>query len=63
LITISADATLGKAATMIIENGINCLPVVADGQAVGILTSTDLFLALEQVLQAVCAEQSAVSAR
>jgi acetoin utilization protein AcuB len=60
LITISADATLGQAATMIIENGINCLPVVADGQAIGILTSTDLFLSLEQVLKAVCAEHAAV---
>jgi acetoin utilization protein AcuB len=56
LITISADATLGQAATLIIEHGINCLPVVADGQAIGILTSTDLFLSLEQVLKAVSRE-------
>lgn len=60
LVTISADATLGQAATMIIEHGINCLPVVADGQAVGILTSTDLFLSLEQVLKAVSAEPATV---
>jgi len=56
LITISADATLSRAATLIIENGINCLPVVADGQAVGILTSTDLFLSLEQALMALTRE-------
>ncbi len=60
LVTISADATLAQATTQIIEHGINCLPVVADGQAIGILTSTDLFLSLEQVLKAVCLEPASV---
>ncbi len=60
LVTISADASLADATTSIIEHGINCLPVVADGQAIGILTSTDLILALEQVLKAVAAEHAAV---
>lgn len=62
VITISADATLADATTQIIEHGINCLPVVADGQAIGILTSTDLFLSLEQVLKAVARETAAAGA-
>jgi acetoin utilization protein AcuB len=60
LVTISADATLAEATTSILEQGINCLPVVENGQAVGILTSTDLFLSLEQVLRAVAADHVAV---
>jgi CBS domain-containing protein len=56
LVTISADATLADATTSIIEHGINCLPVVENGQAIGILTSTDLFLSLEQVLKAVAVQ-------
>lgn len=60
VITISADATLGEAATRMIENGINCLPVVADSAAVGIITSTDIFLSLEQVLTALATETAAV---
>jgi acetoin utilization protein AcuB len=60
LITIPANATLADATTRIIEHGINCLPVVENGQAIGILTSTDLFLSLEQVLKAVAAEQASV---
>ena|SRR5688572_23352919 len=59
LVTISADATLADATTSIIEHGINCLPVVENGQAVGILTSTDLFLSLEQMLKAVARETAA----
>ena len=62
LVTIAADATLADATTSIIEHGINCLPVVENGQAVGILTSTDLFLALEQVLKAVAREGVAAGA-
>ena len=58
LITIAADATLRDAATLMVENGINCLPVVGDGQAIGIVTSTDIFLSLEQLLQAVTVEHS-----
>lgn len=60
VITISAEATLGEAATRMVENGINCLPVVADGAAVGIITSTDIFLSLEQVLLALAPEAAAV---
>lgn len=60
LITIAADATLGDAATLMVEHGINCLPVVANDQAIGILTSTDIFLSLEQVLQAVSGTHATV---
>jgi acetoin utilization protein AcuB len=62
LITIAPDAPLGYAATLMVEHGINCLPVVSDGQAIGILTSTDIFLSLEQVLKALADVRSAATA-
>lgn len=52
LVTISPEAPLLDAVGLMLANGISCLPVVSDGVAVGILTGTDLFLALEQFLGA-----------
>lgn len=40
-ITIGPDATLKEAAARMIEYRIGCLPVVSDGQLVGILTEGD----------------------
>jgi acetoin utilization protein AcuB len=48
--TIGPDAPLLEAVQLMLEHGLHCLPVVEQGYARGILTSTDLFLALEQLL-------------
>lgn len=50
LVTARPATSLAEAVALIVDNGINCLPVVDGQKPVGILTSTDLFLALEQIL-------------
>ena len=42
LITIRPTDTIGQARDLVLALGINALPVVEDGQVVGILTSSDL---------------------
>ena len=45
------DAPVNPAVTLMIQRGISCLPVVADERVCGILTTTDLMLALQCNLQ------------
>lgn len=47
---VAPDADLALAARMMVENGIHCLPVTEAGHPIGIVTTTDLLLALEAVL-------------
>ena len=47
-ITISADALVKKAARLMIEKQIGCLPVMEGGNLVGIVTETDI---LKQVAE------------
>jgi CBS domain-containing protein len=42
LVTTSPNATIVEAAREMITNGIGCLPVVQDGELLGIFTETDL---------------------
>jgi CBS domain-containing protein len=42
VITISPDASVKKAARMMIDQKIGCLPVVDGGKLVGLLTETDI---------------------
>ena len=42
VITISPTAELAAAARLMTENRIGCLPVLDDGNLVGILTESDL---------------------
>jgi acetoin utilization protein AcuB len=44
--------TIENAAKTIYENGFNCLPVVADGELVGIITSSDLVRTLVELVGA-----------
>lgn len=50
LITISSDQLLEDAANLMVEHDIGCLPVVDDGELVGILTQNDLFKAFLGIL-------------
>lgn len=50
-LTVSPDAPVNPAVTLMIARSISCLPVVADGRVCGILTTTDLLLALQCNLQ------------
>ncbi len=49
-ITIPEDAPLEEAARVMIENQIGCLPVMRDGELVGIITETDIFKAFVEIL-------------
>jgi CBS domain-containing protein len=42
VITIAPEAPLSEAIELILQRGIGCLPVVAGGRLVGMLTKTDL---------------------
>src|SRR4051812_45236776 len=53
LITVVPTAYLAQAVTLMLDHGVNSLPVVKGQQLVGIVTSTDVFLSLEQLLLSV----------
>lgn len=52
LVTISPVTTLDHATSIMLEQGISCLPVEDEGRVVGIVTNTDLHLVLRQLLRA-----------
>jgi len=51
-ITVPEDAPLEEAARIIVEKRIGCLPVMRDGELVGIITETDIFKAFVETLGA-----------
>jgi acetoin utilization protein AcuB len=61
LITVGPTTRLTEAVSRMVNAGINCLPVVDGSEVVGILTSTDIFLSLEQLLLAVLPTHEGVS--
>jgi CBS domain-containing protein len=59
LLTVEPRALVQPAITLLINKQISCLPVVAEGYPCGVLTSTDLMMALQctmQMLQRVAVE-------
>jgi acetoin utilization protein AcuB len=50
-LTIHPDAPVGEAARLMRDHKIGGLPVVADGQLVGIVTETDLLNFLIEILE------------
>ena len=63
LVTISPEAPLAQAIELLCGFGINCLPVVEGGKVVGILTSTDLYVVLETLLQTLHQSPAATAAQ
>ncbi|NLE45199.1 MAG: CBS domain-containing protein [Chloroflexi bacterium] len=49
-ITVSEDAPIEEAARLMVEKGIGCLPVMRNGELVGIITETDIFKAFVEIL-------------
>ncbi|HVX11628.1 MAG TPA: CBS domain-containing protein [Pirellulales bacterium] len=62
LVTISPEAPLGQAIDLMCGYGINCLPVVSNTNLVGILTTTDLYVALEMLLKTLRQSPTAIAA-
>ncbi len=58
LVTTDQEASLADVTRRMLDFGINCLPVVSGRKLVGILTSTDLLLVLESLLQSALPESS-----
>jgi acetoin utilization protein AcuB len=50
VITISPDISVEEAATLLHDNKIGCLPVVEDGNLVGMLTENDVMEILIEVM-------------
>ena len=51
LVTVSPSMPLERAVVLMSEQGISCLPVLAGGTLVGIVTNTDLHVVLQLLLQ------------
>ena len=49
-ITVLEDAPLEEAARLMVERKIGCLPVVRDGELVGVITETDMFETFVEIL-------------
>ena len=51
-LTVEPDSLVSPAVTLLIKRRISCLPVVKDERVVGVLTTTDLLMALQCALHA-----------
>jgi len=63
LVTLDSNALLSPALTQLLNHRISCLPVVEDGRLQGIVTTTDVVMALQctlQVLQQIAAATRSV---
>jgi CBS domain-containing protein len=49
--TVTPDTLLNPAVTLMIRKRISCLPVVEEGELVGVFTTTDLIMALQCAFQ------------
>jgi CBS domain-containing protein len=47
VVTVSPDTTVDAAIDLMLQKGIGCLPVVENGQLVGVITKTDLLRRLQ----------------
>jgi acetoin utilization protein AcuB len=51
LVAVAPETTITDAVDLMLEHGINSLPVLVDQHPVGIVTSTDLYLLLGELLR------------
>ena len=58
LVTVRPETPLEQAVTLMVEEGISCLPVLNEAELVGILTNTDLHVVLQVFLQSALAVSS-----
>jgi acetoin utilization protein AcuB len=49
-VTVSEDAPLEEAARVMVQEKIGCLPVMRDGELVGLITETDIFETFVEIL-------------
>lgn len=49
-VTVAEDAPLEEAARVMVEKKIGCLPVMRDGELVGLITETDIFEVFVEIL-------------
>lgn len=49
-VTVSEDAPLEEAARVMVDKRIGCLPVMRDGELVGLITETDIFETFVEIL-------------
>lgn len=49
-ITVQEDTPIEEAAKVMVQNEIGCLPVIQDGNLVGLITETDIFRAFVEIL-------------
>jgi predicted transcriptional regulator len=50
-ITVTPDMPVSTVTTIMLAKRINCVPVVEDGKLMGIVTTSDLLMALQCVLK------------
>ena len=62
LVTVEPSTQLAEAVSIMVNVGISCLPVIDGSKVVGILTSMDIILALEQLLLSLDPAQEVVTA-
>ena len=53
IMAVGPDTSLSHVISTLLEYGISCLPVKEDGRLVGIITNTDLYVLLRQLLQTI----------
>jgi CBS domain-containing protein len=50
-VTVPPDMSMGPAITLMLQQSISCLPVVRDGALLGVLTTTDILLSCQCMMQ------------
>ncbi len=50
-VTVTPELAIGPAITLMLQRSISCLPVVHDGALVGVLTTTDILLSCQCMMQ------------
>jgi len=50
--TVGPEVPISQAITLLLQHGISCLPVVQNGKLAGILTTTDILIGFQALIQA-----------